>query len=231
MKKALTLIEILTVVTILAILLAILLPVMTAAKLSAKKTVCASQLRQIGVALQLYSDDANGQFPAQQSSYDDSVIRSVDHLVSYGTKSIMRCPLDNPIGRGRQLGNDLLVPRSYSFNWLLWEGESGVDAWQQLLQLDSNPVIVRCNFHEQRVATLLLSAGHQSAFGSFENGIGQVLRKDLSVSLDRRSTPFIAIPGTHNIDAHLRKWTVATSIECPTDICKHDESSKSIRED
>ncbi len=230
-KRALTLIEILTVITILAILVAILIPVITTAKLSAKKTVCANQLRQVGVALQLYSDDANGEYPVQLSTFSGTIIRSVDPLVTYGTKSIMRCPLDKPLGRGRQLGNELLIPRSYSFNWILWEGESGVDAWQTLLQLDSNPVVARCNFHEQRVASFLTSAGHQSAFGSFENGYGLVLRRDLSVSLDKRSTPSKNIPGSNSVDLHLNKWVVTTNIPCPADICKGDNLSKSVRED
>ncbi len=54
-KRAFTLIELLVVIAILALLLSILLPGLKAAKDIAKRTVCASRLRQVGVAMRSYS--------------------------------------------------------------------------------------------------------------------------------------------------------------------------------
>lgn len=63
-RRAFTLVELLVVITIIAILAAILFPVMASAKNAAKTTVCLSNMRQIGVAAQLYlSDNDNQYFP------------------------------------------------------------------------------------------------------------------------------------------------------------------------
>src|SRR5688500_10480617 len=58
-RRAFTLIELLVVIGILAVLIGIPLPTVARARESARRTQCASQLRQIGVGLYRYFNDFN----------------------------------------------------------------------------------------------------------------------------------------------------------------------------
>ena len=59
-RRAFTLIELLVVIAIIALLMAILVPALRAAKEQAKKTVCTAHIKGLGVALRMYVDDNNG---------------------------------------------------------------------------------------------------------------------------------------------------------------------------
>jgi prepilin-type N-terminal cleavage/methylation domain-containing protein/prepilin-type processing-associated H-X9-DG protein len=63
MKRAFTLIELLVVIAIIAILAAILFPVFAQAKAAAKRAACLSNMRQIGIGLNLYFNDSDDRFP------------------------------------------------------------------------------------------------------------------------------------------------------------------------
>jgi prepilin-type N-terminal cleavage/methylation domain-containing protein len=62
-RRAFTLVELLVVVAIIALLLSILLPALGRAKALARKTVCASQLRSVGLATVMYGTDNRDRLP------------------------------------------------------------------------------------------------------------------------------------------------------------------------
>ena len=62
-SHAFTLIELLVVIAIIGVLAALLLPSLASARLAGKKAACLSNLRQIGIALEMYADDADGRIP------------------------------------------------------------------------------------------------------------------------------------------------------------------------
>ncbi len=59
-RSGFTLIELLVVIAIISVLAAILFPVFAQAKSAAQRTACASNLKQLGLAWQLYADDFDG---------------------------------------------------------------------------------------------------------------------------------------------------------------------------
>ena len=76
MKKGFTLIELLVVIAIIAILAAILFPVFAQAREKARQTSCLSNCKQIGTALQLYTDDYEETLPMRGyklKGWDDGV--------------------------------------------------------------------------------------------------------------------------------------------------------------
>jgi len=63
--RGFTLIELLVVIAVIALLLAILLPSLSMARMHAKRVASASNMRQIGLAMELYTQDNRGGFPRE----------------------------------------------------------------------------------------------------------------------------------------------------------------------
>jgi prepilin-type N-terminal cleavage/methylation domain-containing protein len=66
-QSGFTLIELLVVIAIIAILAALLLPVLSKAKDQGRQAVCRSNLHQIAIGFQLYGQESNDEFPAPGS--------------------------------------------------------------------------------------------------------------------------------------------------------------------
>jgi prepilin-type N-terminal cleavage/methylation domain-containing protein/prepilin-type processing-associated H-X9-DG protein len=70
-RSGFTLIELLVVVAIIALLISILLPSLSRAREQAKLVACSSNLKQLGIGVQMYANDWNGVWPRYMLAADN----------------------------------------------------------------------------------------------------------------------------------------------------------------
>jgi len=95
---AFTLMELLLVIALIATLAGLLLPALGRAREAGRATACLSNLRQAGIALQLYTQDHNNRLPfmRDQSLTVTNELPGPDQVLSnyLGNVRVLRCPSD-----------------------------------------------------------------------------------------------------------------------------------------
>jgi prepilin-type N-terminal cleavage/methylation domain-containing protein/prepilin-type processing-associated H-X9-DG protein len=131
-SRGFTLIELLVVIAIIAILASLLLPALAKSKEKAQGIACINNLKQLGVAVRMYSDENENKLPLAEPlpmmpSTSPPLPRICDLLapqLSYNTNNlpqqvtVFRCPADK-VQRFQQNGS--------SYEWNNWYGGKNAD--------------------------------------------------------------------------------------------------------
>ena len=121
-RKAFTLVELLVVIAIIGVLVALLLPAVQAARGAARRMQCASNMRQIGLAVHQYADTHGGDFPlmayhnvdtSKRTEKEKSWIATIAPYME-NVEAIRICPEDV-----ERVEKELATETSYAMNGYL----------------------------------------------------------------------------------------------------------------
>ncbi len=107
-RRAFTLIELLVVIAIIAILAAILFPVFSQAKEAAKKTMCLSNMKQIGTAMEMYNQDTDFYYPQSKQTDAHPDIDDADGSIENPDNGSVFAKLLPYTGHGSSTSEDVL---------------------------------------------------------------------------------------------------------------------------
>lgn len=117
-NQGFTLIELLVVIAIIGTLISLSVPGLSRVKEIARRTKCLSNIRQLGIALQLYADRHEGRVPPRD--YEEGAVW-VDRLEPYYTnRKLLHCPTDKKNVDQSYLMNgfiDYFAIHSFGSNW------------------------------------------------------------------------------------------------------------------
>ncbi len=135
-NRGFTLIELLVVIAIIAILAAILFPVLLSVREKGRQTKCFNNMKQIGTGVLMYAEDNSGSFPRNRFEprparyiWKHAVrkyVRSMDVYVCPSNIGYLR-PLKNAYSRdgtenGKKMDESGDFPRSYAYNGCIFHG-------------------------------------------------------------------------------------------------------------
>jgi prepilin-type N-terminal cleavage/methylation domain-containing protein/prepilin-type processing-associated H-X9-DG protein len=204
--RGFTLVELLVVVAIIATLLGLLLPAVQGARASARRVQCASNMRQVGLAIGLFCDAHRGRFPyTSHNEADDEKLSWVYTVAPFmeSVDAVRVCPDD-------KLAADRLREKmtSYVFNSYLTSEPTGGVTNHGKLQAASKTVAL-FELADHKPATIDSDHVHnQNWFTTLTVARKQVLDKiRADVSIDRHGG------GAHLVYADWRvEWVPDSTI-------------------
>jgi prepilin-type N-terminal cleavage/methylation domain-containing protein/prepilin-type processing-associated H-X9-DG protein len=206
-RHALTLVELLVVIAIIALLAAMLLPVLSSAKANTKQVACAGNLRQLEIAFQSYASDNGGYLtqnvpmaeelvPAppgtngwvygnmkEAEEATNALLIKIGELYPYIPQAgSYHCPADAIVAGG--------LPRVRSYSMNSWIGSTGMEAGQE-----PNPFRIFLKDSD-------LAAGMPSSIWvDIDEHVASLNDGWFEVTMDD-SAPFIKLPATRHQNAY-----------------------------
>ena len=137
-RSAFTLIEILVVISIVALLIGILLPALSSARESGLTTICAARLRQAALATNVYANDHKGKIweAGSWARIDRPLFDPEPGAIwDYGENAseVMACPKNKRRSRDDRDSSDLFdnLELGVDFDFTMFEASNGADVAKQ----------------------------------------------------------------------------------------------------
>jgi prepilin-type N-terminal cleavage/methylation domain-containing protein/prepilin-type processing-associated H-X9-DG protein len=187
-KKGFTLIELLVVVAIIALLISILLPSLSRARELSKRLVCAANVKGLGTAFKIYSNDNEEQWPTPAFSEQDAII----NWFNQGTGNTLYNP-DVPIlnanpSPGRLIESDNSANRlstTRSFWMLVRTGDVTPKGFICPSSGDTTDPVQNVDLYFDFDKLTNVSYGYQVPFGPFDSRASENIDPRLAVAADK----------------------------------------------
>lgn len=200
MRSAFTLMELLIVVAIIALLTALLFPVLSSARRKAQQVPCTSNLHQLHLAWAMYCDDYAGAYPMD--------IVSIYPYVR--DRQVCTCPTDSFGGASRHVSRRLASPVSYFY--LLSDDINSPKNIDMLRQRDPNHGVFYCVLHGNPCPTPLTN----NVKYAFE---GLVLRVHVDGSVRTSRVGFRCFrSAAEGVKVFRSQWQFVSDQPCPQDL-------------